>query len=286
LSRDINNFFKYFIYSNLYVSIAAVALTLETNFLLGIPLRIEGSLFLVFFATLFIYNFSRVPIESNQKFIHSLKAFQYTKTTLFSFAGLVISLGFIKVPVLYVLVPLGLISLNYAIPLFKRKNNLFRLREVPLLKIFLISIVWGCTTVVVPVLDKGQNVASVVVIFMLLRRMLFIFAITIPFDIRDTATDQLNNLQTIPGRLGEQKAKILAISALVIFVLFLFIGFNPETGSLEMILQKSFYPLLLSACMAAIFILKTSKKKSNLYYLIFLDGTMIAQFILVYFWPV
>src|SRR5580765_5493867 len=49
-----------FIFGNITISVCTLSLFLETYLQLGLPIRIDGLAFLVFFATLFLYNFHRL----------------------------------------------------------------------------------------------------------------------------------------------------------------------------------------------------------------------------------
>ena len=54
---------------------------------------------------------------------------------------------------------------------------------------------------------------------MLLERFLFVFAITIPFDIRDMEIDIKEGLKTIPVIMGKKKAMMIANILLVLFTM-------------------------------------------------------------------
>ena len=59
----------------------------------------------------------------------------------------------------------------------------------------------------------------------LICRFLFVFLITIPFDIRDIKYDN-NNLKTIPLSLGIQKSKLLSIFTLLLICLISIVQFH------------------------------------------------------------
>ena len=107
--------------------------------------------------------------------------------------------------------PLGAFSFLYTIclPLTGRKG----LRELPGFKIFLISMLWAMATVVLPAAEGGVF-GTVEGALMTLERFLFIFAITLPFDIRDLPFDRAR-LHTLPQRFGISKAKKIGFLALL-----------------------------------------------------------------------
>ena len=106
---------------------------------------------------------------------------------------------------------LGLISMVYGLPIFKNGTVWFRLRDVPGLKIFLIASIWALVTQGLPDLMSRQTLNYLA----LFERFLFIFAITIPFDIRDLRFDKFN-LVTVPQYFGVRKARWIGIGALLI----------------------------------------------------------------------
>ena len=92
----------------------------------------------------------------------------------------------------------GILSLAYVLP-FMGKNR--RLRDFAFIKIFLIAIVWAWITVVLTVKEEGFTMTQNVFL-MFGERTLFLFGITLPFDIRDQEIDQftgVKNLTYYPG---------------------------------------------------------------------------------------
>ena len=202
--------------SNIYVSLGAYSLTwLSMQFY-----KTENTdlSFFVFFSTLFAYNFIRLvrvhPMllegESHRhKSIFKLRRLLWVLCVL---SGL-ISFYFFTViyrPILSLLIAMTAISLAYALPVYKKRDTWLRLRDIPGVKIFLIAIVWSLVTEGFPTLMSGNTLK----VLPLLERFLFIFAITIPFDIRDMRFDG-QNLSTIPQYFGVRKARWIGIGALL-----------------------------------------------------------------------
>jgi len=113
---------------------------------------------------------------------------------------------------------------------------------------------------------------------MAMERVLFVFSITLPFDIRDLKVDAHSEVKTIPAVIGLQRTKQLA--AVVLFVtflisLFLFWGnFYSENVLLG---------LIISYLSTLYFIFKSDKIKHDYFFTGVIDGTMILQFLLIYF---
>ncbi len=111
---------------------------------------------------------------------------------------------------------------------------------------------------------------------MFIERAAFIFAITIPFDIRDLELDQEKEVATLPGRLGIQRAKKVAYAALG---LMLFAAtWNTIYGHYSLGVALG---LLLSAVLSGLLIYGADAKRHDYYYTGLLDGTMILQAVLV-----
>jgi len=109
----------------------------------------------------------------------------------------------------------AILSLGYVLPFVKGNK---RLRDFDYIKIFLVAIVWGVITVLMPILERTTDL-TLSHLLILLERMLFIFAITLPFDIRDLKIDAHIDVKTIPSIIGIGKTKKLALFCLIIVVL-------------------------------------------------------------------
>ena len=166
----------------------------------------------------------------------------------------------------------NLIALGYVLPLLNGR----RLRDLPYLKIFLIALSWAWITVVAPAQSVGLAFDPSI-IMMSMERACFIFAITIPFDIRDMAQDQQAAVSTLPGQWGILRAKRIALVALMMMLLLVFINFGLGNYTLGTSLG-----LLLSAVSSAALIWKATPERHDYYFTGLLDGTMIAQLGLIW----
>lgn len=201
--------------TNVYVSFGVFSLTW-----LSLEIRqIENNelTWFVFFSTLFAYNFMRLvrvhPMllegESvRHQSIYRLRVFLWF---LCIASGLTAFYFFMPIyeSVLFLLIGMAIISMAYGLPVYKKSTGWIRLRDVPGVKIFLISVTWAFVTEGLPVLVSGQKLQFLP----LLERCLFVFAITIPFDIRDLRFDDVH-LGTIPQYFGVRKARWIGIGAL------------------------------------------------------------------------
>lgn len=276
-----NKLITYLVNSNIYISLAAVALTVATQVQLGLKPALHPYLFIIFFATLFEYNLHRlITIIKNKEALNSPKH-KWVQDNLLGFYSLVAFsvVGFLVVcfladfKVLLVLAPLAAITIFYSIPIYITKSKIIRFREIPYLKIFLIAIVWSGTTILLPIIKSGQNFALSQIWSMLIERFLFIFAITIPFDIRDKEIDALAQLKTIPNLLSEKKSLAISYIALLLFSILSVINYF---GSWHIVI-----PLIISSISTAYFLANKKLKSYNHYHYGILDGTMLLQGLLV-----
>lgn len=275
------------IFSNLFIAISVMALSLETMFIFGI----SDSKYpiLIFFLTLFVYCFHRIYRLDRRSYKEQLEGRHvWVKKNRKLFIGILFSsiLGafcciflWTNLSTFITLLPIAAITLTYSIPCIKTSKKLLRLRDIKGVKIFAITLVLGLTTVILPLIfyDKLSSISLQELLFVLLRRFLFIFAITLPFDIRDVEYDQENDVKTIPIMLGINKSKQLAILVLIIFII-LALAQRYFFNNLNFHYMVS---LILSAAITIFLITKIKHQKKELFYPIFIEGTMLLQFLLV-----
>lgn len=272
-----------FIHANIFISLAAVLLTVAAQIQLGMPPQWHPYLFIIFFATLFEYNLHRlITVLTNKEALNSEKHSwvrenlqSFYMLVFFSVTGFGIVALLAKTEVLITLTPFALITIFYSVPVFESKKHLFRLREIPYLKIFLIAIVWSSTTILLPVVQSGNTFDKVHVTTMLAERFFFILAITIPFDIRDKEADQHAGLKTFPLLLNEERAMIISYLSLIAFLLISFLHYQ---NTKQYFIVEA---LSLSALTTYIFLKSKKIRNMNYYYYGILDGTMLLQGLLV-----
>lgn len=282
------------VFSNLFVAFAVGCLTLETVILVAGRIDLRYPLF-VFFATLFLYNFHRVYRlnarsgkelnERRHRWLKENKLF-FALVFLISSVGLAYTtFNYLYFILLLFLIPVIILSFGYSIPVIPKGKRWIRLRDIPLLKIFLITFVLSWVTVLMPLwfytfeTSAGgtfEPVNNEGLFFSMIRRMLFIFAITVPFDIRDLEHDSFNGLKTIPVLLGEKRSLLLSQLALLLFIV------------LAIIQGKQYhtwlYPsaLVVSAVITGIVISFANKSRKEYFYTFAVEGMMVIQFVLIY----
>lgn len=162
----------------------------------------------------------------------------------------------------------ALLSLGYVIPFLGKRK--LRLRDVNFIKIFLIAVVWAYVTVLLPLLELNIALDDFA-IGMLVERALFIFVITLPFDLRDWEIDQRNGVQTIPAVIGVANTVRLAFIVLIVWwLLCWFLYTNPILIALG-----------LSGLSTAFFVAIAPKQRHDYFFTALMDGTMILQYALI-----
>nr|WP_294896042.1 hypothetical protein [uncultured Pedobacter sp.] len=275
----------FLLFSNVLISLGALAQGLLTYHLLGFSPSWVVSGFL-FFSTLLTYNFSiliqhpKSPEKSEYRrvrwiFRNYKLNFSLTVVAVLALIPLFFMLSF-KSQLLNVF--LGLLSLGYAMPLFKSKNRKFGLRNIPALKLFLIALVWALSSVMMPFFELQQvhqfQLPLSDLLILNAKRFLFLVAITIPFDIRDMFQDKIFELKTIPTIFGEKKAYLFCQVMLLMYMVLLF--FFRNRG-----FDADFLGLGLTSVLTGWLIFKSEWEKNEYYYFFYLDGTLVLQYVMV-----
>lgn len=266
----------FLLYSSLFISICAVALCIETNLLLGIPL--QGSGFYVFVAgsTLLQYNLHYfIKTKHPPSDPRTSWSFQHKNThktlIVLGIAGVIAGMLSFSFSHLIVVGILGALTILYTFPFlpFPTKK---RLKDFGLLKIFVLTLTWTIITVWLPVAESGWNL-DIWLIF--IRRFLFMGALCLAFDIRDAQFDGKAGIGTVPVAIGLQNSY-----RIIYLLLALFMGISIY----QLITDGNIYlfnAMMLSAIATFILIEKSKTDRSDLLYLGGIDGMMLLQAILV-----
>ena len=241
------NIVDFYIRSNLHVGLAAACLTWITLDVVGFSN--VNTLIFVMTSTVLSYNFIRLQrqneLESSyQNWVEKNRNPIWAISLIC--AVLVLTLSFqLKSSAFLILIPSALITFFYGSKI--SKNSRLTLRDIAGIKIVTIALVWALVTVLFPLLqeqlsfDKNTWITFV-------QRFLFVFAITIPFDIRDLQIDR-KGMKTLPLFFGTQFAKYIGFTALFIFT-------GLEFGKTQD--QQNLVITLLIALLSSIFLHKSS----------------------------
>lgn len=264
------------LYSSTWLALAALGLMWATFLFwrVHIPARLGA---LIFAATLFLYNLDSVlPYKHGQQAGLS-KRKQWMQKHRRQLLGLALVAG-LGAGVLFLLDArlrftlflghLGAISVLYSMPLLRRGGRWWALRDLPLLKVFLIAYVWAAVTVWIPALYLGRTLHEPVVLVLFARRFLFILALAFVFDIRDYSKDRRTGTRTFPGVFGVRATKWLALAALLAAALLVPAG-TPAGHEAA---------LLLPLVVAGLVIWFAEETRPDYYFALLTDGVMLVQF--------
>lgn len=263
----------FYLYSSIHIALgASLSVLLCYAALVHIPT--SDYAFFVFSSTLFLYCIHRIvginkvrAFEKQGRFA-IIKKFRNHLLIYTILGGLASTYFYFNLPLeikLLLILP-SVISILYVLPLFAGNK---RLRDYFLIKIFLIAISWGLIIGLIPFWEVNSQIGSNGTLYFL-EKVSFIFAITLPFDVRDLKVDASNKVETIPSKLGASKTYILAYSsvasAIVLVILQVLRGVYSNT--LGMGLGIGY--------LATMLVIRISKNKQNDYYFSgLLDGTII-----------
>ncbi|RAL25307.1 hypothetical protein DL240_03595 [Lujinxingia litoralis] len=217
---------KALIFSNVLVAAGAGALTLGSGHLWGTPAgELAGLGALVFCATLAVYSLDRwVEGRGEDRLAGSvrhvwLQGHRRTMSALIG-VGLIgagLSLWWVRLETVLALIPPGMVSVGYSLPVLVWRSA--RLKDVPGFKTPATALVWAAVTCGLPLVESGAAVSPQVAAWLVGERTLFIYALTLPFDVRDLQSDRLGGVLTLAGRLGEARCFDIAQVAASVVVL-------------------------------------------------------------------
>lgn len=259
---------KFIIFSNLWISLAAAGLTLNTYFLINQNIN-WNVIHLVFLATFSVYNFQRLIKHYYQNKNHSKRhLWIYNNSIILTILVIISSLTSLflffesfSIPSFIILIPFIAVSILYATPIFSKNRAL---RDYPFIKIFLIAITWAASSVLLPAIELDLFFNSKLITLFIIN-FLFIIAITIPFDIRDLKVDDLDT-KTIPQVFGINGSILLSL-ALIIACCVLAHSYFHRSG------QNIHLEVSLVCTFIILFFYK--KEMPELYYSGILDGTIL-----------
>jgi 4-hydroxybenzoate polyprenyltransferase len=285
IKKTLQSVFDFLLFSNIFMSLCAVAQGLVTFYLIGTKpvLPVIG---LLFTSTLGIYNFCILITKPANPDISPYKRVRWfyahyrlmVTFTMVSLLSLIPLFFLMSMESRILLIFLSVISFLYSIPLFSLDDRKFGFRNIPGLKQFLITLVWTMSTVLLPILEAQHayltNISLRDTTILIAKRFLFIAALTVPFDIRDLFEDRLSGVKTVAVMWGEKNAylfcQILLAGYIVLLFLFRNNGFNPD-----------FWALTITAILTGWLIFKSKWEKNEYYYFFYLDGVLILQYLIL-----
>ena len=270
---------EFFLFGSIFISLCAVAMCIETNLLLRLPLNNASFYLFVFGATLVQYNlhyfFKTTAITNSGRLAWSLKNKSIHKILIAAGAALVIySLFSFRLHHFIILLVFGAIAFLYSFPFLPFANKK-RIKDFGLMKIITLALLWTLVTVWFPVDQTNFSETSFQLIF--LRRFIFIFILCLLFDTRDIEIDTKERISTLPVMAGIKTSYLLCYLLLIIFAALSVIQFIYLPDPIQLA------AMLISALATAITIEYSKKNNSDVVYLACIDGMMLLQALLVIF---
>ncbi len=166
------------------------------------------------------------------------------------------------------LIPVGIVSCGYVIPFLKGGK---RIRDFNYVKILLIGFVWAYISCL-PLLDAKIGYGNLLLIF--LEKVIFVIAITIPFDVRDLSIDGKMNLITLPKVIGLTKSYWISYGLLLLGLMLFIINWYGMT----------FTALIgfVVYSMTALFIMLSKNKSSDWFFSGFIDGSLLLRGLIIW----
>lgn len=251
------------------MALAVVSMVLITLINYNIPLDFNICLF-VFFGTITGYNFVKyagIAGLHHRSLTKNLRLIQIF--SLFVFFALIYMAFKLPQNILFFTLIMGIFTSLYVLPFFGKGRNLRGLAGV---KILVIAFVWSGVTVVLPLINKAE-IFQLDIIIELFQRFLFVFALTLPFEIRDLRFD-MAKLNTVPQIFGVPKTKIIGILMILGVILLEFL--KGETA-LENILS-----LIAAGVLLCILITKSKIRQSKYYSSFWVEGVPIFWLLILF----
>lgn len=263
----------FYIHSSIHVALSVFSMSYVT--LLEFNLPTDWSLlWFVFFSTITGYNFIKyfgIAKFHHRKLAHWLRVIQ-----MFSLVCFLLMLWFafqLKSDTMVYIGVFGAITFLYAIPFLPKRffiDQQKNLREIGGLKVYLIGLVWGGVTVLLPILDSDEPFGWDVWVTAI-QRFVLVMMLMLPFEIRDLQYDDLK-LATIPQRIGVKNTKIMGV---LLGIVFLFLEFVKEELTVKLILLT-----LTIMVVTLFFIVFANTKRSNYYSSFWVESIPILWLIL------
>lgn len=271
----------FYLFSNLHIAICAVALVGVTQELFSFHLRTELYVF-VFCGTFFLYNLQRLPsafqdVLVARQFIRHRWNTQHRKLLLgISIVAMIAATwAFFQLyrrTQILALIPAAL-SVAYAFPAIYWNGKWIKLREIPMIKIFIVGIVWGMSCVWVPAAADGSFPAwtSPEVTLWMIACSIMIFSITIPFDIRDLLYDG-DRLKTLPAVFGLKKSIAIGIAGMLLSLVAVY--FADRLSTLVEFRHVIIYGVW--TLLTCVVIALSTPKRHEYYFSLVIDGLMVV----------
>lgn len=275
-----NKLLTYLGFSSLWAALCAYSLVLLT-IIVGQGYRISyfhPLLMFVFGSTLLVYN-AHNYFKVRKRISTQRNAWNLSNTFNIICWGAV---GFILASVfvfhlhrngISLLIILTVLTLSYSYPLLRFNRSRVALKSMGILKPFLLSLVWVAVTFLLPIVELAIPMSPELVLRGIIR-WIFILILCILFDIKDIRVDREKGIRTFPVLLGTRLLDLLhrVINGVILLLGTAFFYFG----------MHLFYVVqILAFLLLKIMLRRIRPNKSELFYVINVDGMMLLYSILL-----
>ena len=244
--------FNFYINASIHVAFSVFSLVLITEIYFEIP-HDKNLGWFIFFASITAYNF--IKYAGVAKFYHMGLTKSLRSIQIFSFICFCLLIYYstkLSMQTLSYFIPFCIITILYVVPFLGgfQKN----LRKVSYLKIFIVTVVWSGVTTIIPFLSN-KDYLDIDIVLIFFQRILFVFVLILPFDIRDMQLD-LKHIKTLPQKIGIEQTKKLG------FVLLLF------SLVIEFLLTNSYHHknMFFVICLVLFFLIMRAQQNQSKFY--------------------
>ena len=279
--KQLRTTLDFILYSNLFIGVCAVVLTFTNQLTVEGDIKFDTGCWFVLCSTIFTYCYLKFGIAETIPATtgHHHWATKYNQLSknllLLSLLATCCFFGLLNANTKIVVLILAGFTALYGFVDIPLTNPKRKLRDFGLLKTFFVATVWSVTTVIVPL--ENSFVEPSMLVFLLLRRFLFVLALTMVFEIKDMKGDAEYGLRTLPILFGVSTTKLIAqltLFALIIINLVQYFFFD--------IALMNMLAVNLSVFISILCIQPLKEETPEVWYYLVLDGMMILQFVFVY----
>ncbi len=288
------NFIKFIFLGNYFIGLLAIALSIESNVQLRLPLNSVTYYILLFSITVFYYTYAYAgPLYSkkdtnprtewyrkNHHFILWSQRFLFIVFIILGLVFLIKNYSIIEHLSLryWLILFIMLFSAVLYYGLLPRSFYKINLRNTGWLKAFIIGFVWACCanllSFIVLQIEKGTHpVDTVLLIWLFVKNWMFCTVNAIMFDIKDYAHDSNRELKTFVVRFGLRRTIFFILLPLIIIGLISLVAFAAVRHYYIITIIINLIPFIL------LFMIARSMLRPHaiMYYLIVIDGLIFLK---------
>ncbi len=172
---------------------------------------------------------------------------------------------------------LSIPCLFYSLPLIKIRGQYTRLRECNKLKVIFVSLTWALATVLIPAVEIGIAVPKWQLILRLMSITFFVYALCIPFEIRDQLKETKQERDVDPAGISSAPTVSQAFCALFFSALSAIPLFISGIENFAVFIAQLAVFLL-----TGILLKKMPHRPADFFCKVWVDGMMILYFLMVF----